>query len=396
MTRVGDTASRSAVERSRRTEPGVTDFDLRGHVGVRVIDGRPSDVSVVERQLGPLRNALGREPDVTIRFVDRLPASGPLRYLGLDEYGFSDDAFLVLRSRFKLPARVAVPLDRVGGPCEIVCERGIHAVPLLLPIVNLTALANGAVPIHGSAFVHDGRGILVAGWAKGGKTETLLAFVERGARYVADEWVYLTAEGTMFGVPEPIRFWSWHLDQVPVLRSRVPAAARGRVALTALTADALDRAAALGRGPAAARLTVSRLGPLVRRRASVQVPPSRAFGCGELVERARIDHVVLAVSHGEQGYRAEPLDGAAIARRMSASVRFEWHDMLGAYQAFRFAFPDRRNALLDTLEDCHTDALVRVLESVPGSLLTHPYPPRISRLFDALAPRLAASSDGPC
>lgn len=374
----------------------MTDFDLRGRVGIRVVDARSSDVAVVERQLGPLRRPLDREPDVTIRFTDRMPLRGPLRHLGLDEFGFTDDAFLVLRSRFRMSARVLVPLEQVGGRCEIVCERGIPAVPLLLPIVNLTALANGAVPVHGSAFVHDGRGILVTGWAKGGKTETLLAFVERGARYVGDEWVYLIADGNMFGVPEPIRFWNWHLEQVAWLRARVPPGARARVALTGLSAEALDRFVPRRghRAIAPARL-LARLAPLVRRQASVQVPPVRAFGPEALVERAHIDHVVLAMSRAGDGYAAEAMDGTEIARRMTASVRFELQDLLDTYQAFRFAFPDRRNALIETLETCHAEALGRALERVPGTLLTHPYPPRIGQLFDALAPRLEAGSGAP-
>ena len=36
---------------------------------------------------------------------------------------------------------------------------GLPAVPLLIPIVNLTALANGALPMHASAFTHDGVGV---------------------------------------------------------------------------------------------------------------------------------------------------------------------------------------------------------------------------------------------
>ena len=67
-----------------------------------------------------------------------------------------------------------LPLERAGDRCEIVCERGLSAVPHLVAIVNLTALAHGVLPLHASAFSWNGTGILATGWAKGGKTEALL------------------------------------------------------------------------------------------------------------------------------------------------------------------------------------------------------------------------------
>ena len=74
-----------------------TDFDLHGLVGVRVIDGTPSDVAVVRRQLGHPETRLAREPDLTIRFVDRL-APTPLTLVGVGESGY--DAGSVLRFLF--------------------------------------------------------------------------------------------------------------------------------------------------------------------------------------------------------------------------------------------------------------------------------------------------------
>ena len=142
------------------TDHELIDFDLHGLAGVRLVDADARDVATVGRQLGELRRPLGREPDIVLRFVDRLPLRGRLRYLGLDDAAFTDDAFLVLRSRHKAPARVQLPLDRVGGQIEIVCERGLPAVPLLIPILNLTVLANGVLPLHASAFLHEGIGVV--------------------------------------------------------------------------------------------------------------------------------------------------------------------------------------------------------------------------------------------
>jgi len=204
--------------RSPAVSPGLgeVDFDVHGLAGIRLIGASPADAASVRRQLGPLEGALHRDPDIVIRFVDRLKTSSCVRFLGLHEAGFTDDAFLILRSKHKSSAKVAVDFTEIGGQTRIVCERGLRAVPLLIPILNLSLLARGVLPLHASAFVHEGTGVVATGWSKGGKTEALLAFAARGAQYVGDEWVYVSRDGThVSGIPEPIRIWHWQLDQLP-------------------------------------------------------------------------------------------------------------------------------------------------------------------------------------
>ena len=183
------------------------DYDLQGWVGVRLLNATPAEVAVVDRQLGPIRGTLDRPPDLTLRFVERLDTPG-LRYLGQEEAAFTDEAFLLLRTKYGTRARVQIPFEQVGGPCEIVCERGVRSIPLLIPLLNLTALGKGLLPLHAAAFRYRGQGVLVTGWSKGGKTEALLAFIARGAEYIGDEWVYVSSDGDrMFGIPEPIRLY---------------------------------------------------------------------------------------------------------------------------------------------------------------------------------------------
>ena len=89
--------------------PLLIEYDLHGIVGVRLLNATPGDAAVVTRQLGPIQATLTREPDIIIRFVDRLSTTSCVRNLGLDDAGFTDDAFLVLRSTHKARARVQIP-----------------------------------------------------------------------------------------------------------------------------------------------------------------------------------------------------------------------------------------------------------------------------------------------
>ncbi|MGH3007369.1 MAG: hypothetical protein ACRDOS_15960, partial [Gaiellaceae bacterium] len=260
---VGRRIPRSALSRADLRQ---IDYDLHGLAGIRLVDASPRDAAAVARQLGPIRAPLDREPDIVIRFVDRLTTPSRLRYLGLGEAGFTEDAFFVLHSKHKTPAKVRVGFAELGGRCEIVCESGLAAVPLLIPIVNLTVLRRGAAPLHASAFVYEGTGVVATGWSKGGKTEALLAFMSHGAEYVGDEWVYVSADGErVYGIPEPIRVWDWHLRDLPRYRALAGTGERARLgaikSVLALEAS-LATSAASGFAPVRG---LRRLSPLLRR-----------------------------------------------------------------------------------------------------------------------------------
>ena len=64
------------------TQNAFVDFDHHGLAGERLVDAASSDAAAVGRQLGPLPRTLDREPDITIRFVDRIEHRSRLRYLG--------------------------------------------------------------------------------------------------------------------------------------------------------------------------------------------------------------------------------------------------------------------------------------------------------------------------
>lgn len=367
------------------------EFDLHGVVGIRLVDADPQDVRTIERQLGP-PSRLDRRPDILIRFVDRMPMAGELRYLGSDEAGYTDDRYLVLRGRHKAGVVVSIPFERIAadGPCEIVAERGLSAVPLLVAIVNLTAFANGRLPLHAGAFVHEGQGVLTIGWAKGGKSETLLAFTSQGSEFVGDEWIYLDpATGHALALPEPMRIWDWQIRSLPEVADRIPRSDRRRLAATrgvARTLRAVGGLPVVGRsavGRAATRLRV-----LVEQQLSVQVPIPRLLGRAPLPDGARIDHIVLVTSHASDAVTIEPIEAADIARRATQSFLFELSDILGHYRRFRFAFPSLRNPLIDDLERRYETAAVEALGGIPAMAVSHPYPLRLERLFEVIAPAL--------
>ncbi len=363
-------------------------IDLSFHrlVGIRLVNPAPSDAAAVRRQIGPLEERLATTPDIVIRFVDTLETPHGVRYLGADDAAFTTDAFLVLRSKGKTPARVQIPFQQIGGPCEIVCETGLAAVPLLIPILNLTMLARGIVPLHASAFTYHGQGILVTGWAKGGKTEALLGFMSNGAEYVSDEWVYLTPDGQhMFGIAEPIRFWDWHLQELPQYWARVRRADRVRLRALRLMVQSLSWATRSGssRGMRSVR-RMSKLTHLLKQQLYIHLPPQQIFNgrCGTMT--ATPQKVFFVGSHDAPDITVRPMSTREIAQRMVFSLQAERQEFMTHYLKFRFAFPEHSNQLIERAEGLQRQALHQALTDKAAFAVHHPYPVSIPALFDAM------------
>lgn len=366
-----------------------TDFDLHGIVGIRLLNANTKEVAMVTRQVGPIQKPLNREPDITIEFVETLKPSSGIKLVGLNDAGFTDDAFLVMRSKYKSKAKVQIPFEDIGQKhCHIIVERGLPAIPLLLAIINVTMVAKDTLPLHASAFEYKGIGALATGWAKGGKTETLLAFASHGARYVGDEWVYLSRDGdAMYGIPEPIRLWSWHFEEVPQYKDILKT--KDKVKLSALGTMTAISDAITNSGIARNSFPMSflrRVSSVLKKQLWVQVPPERLFSDPELTATGTLQKVFFVASHESPAFVVEKMDADEIAKRMVFSLQEERIDLLGYYTRFRFAFPDKRNDMIENLEEKELEILRSALKDKETYSVYHPYPIPIVSLYEAINP----------
>lgn len=367
------------------------DFDLFGIVGIRVLSDRAEDCALVAGMLGPIRKPLIRLPDITVRFVDRIETDGPLSLIGGHDCGFSGRKFFVTRGKNKSVIRLQVPFEDVGGECEIVCESGLKNLPLLIEIVNLTALQRDALPLHASAFEYNGHGVLCAGWAQGGKTETLLGFMANGARFIGDEWVYLQKDG-MQGIPEPMHIWDWHVDELPSFRQRLDWQDRFKMRSLRIAAGAMD--AAMTMKPMNRLLpgkTTRRLISLLNRQRYLEVLPDTIFETPITDPRGRLDHLLFVLSHDSPEYRVEEADPDFVLKALAPALEQERSHLLERYRMFRFAFPGRENRLLEHAAHRERELLQARLGHLPAHIVYHPYPMSPMRLFEAIVPLFSKS-----
>jgi hypothetical protein len=365
------------------------DFDLHGIVGIRLINARPSDMAAVRRQLGPIQGTITGTPDIVIRFVDHMQLSSSVNYIGVEDSGFTKDAFLILRGKYQSKVKVQIPFAQIGSQqCEIVCESGLPAVPLLIAIINLTALSKGVLPLHASALLYNGKGILITGWSKGGKTETLLAFAANGAQYVGDEWIYFDRAGQrMYGIPEPTRVWYWHLQGMPRYEAMVSRNDLLRLQTLDLFAKALERLESSFLGRRAGSLQVlKKFTALVKRQLYVQLPPEKLFGPSPAGIEARLEKIFFVVSRDRPDITVQQIDAKEIAERIVFSLQEERMDFMSYYFKYRFAFPERSNSLIDQAEEIQRKLVLKALAGKEAYAIYHPYPFSFASLFDTIRP----------
>lgn len=361
------------------------DFDFHGVVGVRLVNALPREAAAVGGQLGGMAQPLARNPDITVRFVPKFSAAG-LRYVELGRSGFTDDAFLILWHR-KRPVRVQLPFVETESGYEVICEHGLSSIPHLEALVKLVALRKGFAPVHASGFEYDGAGVLVSGWAHGGKTSSLLAFADAGARFVSDDLVLLSADGSkMAGLPTPISISDWQLSQLPRVRNRVTRTRRAFF-------DGVRRLESLEPrlgGGVVARAVRDAL-PALQRRLKVRLPPETVFGpVGSCT--AVPGTVFLAQSHAVEEIQVERTDAGKMAEQLAASVQFELLPYLGQYLAYRFAFPGRRSTLLESIETAASTILHSALARTATYVVRHPHPVSLAQLYQAMAPYISRAS----
>jgi hypothetical protein len=248
-------------------------------------------------------------------------------------------------------------------------------------------LEKNHVALHSSAFEYRGAGILVAGWAKGGKSEALLAFALHGAHYVGDEWIFLRRDGErMYGMPQDILLWDWQASQ---LTNHDDLVGRESKRLFRAIHFILNLHRWLSNSWIGKLAPVRYLGkalPALRRQLNITASPAKIFEGRIGPLHASLDKVFLMVSHEGPDTHIEPMDGAEIAARMSASMAYEHIPLMENYYAYKFAFPDRANDLFEDAGRQQATLLAEALGGKEGYVVYHPNPCSFEELFKAMEP----------
>lgn len=359
------------------------DFNLFDIVGIRLENPTDDDIKSMKKQIGVDPAELNFVPDITIHFISELNTSG-FTFLGLNSAGFTKDDFYLI-SREKPHKKIQVPFEKIGSKITITCEHGVKSIPLLNHIINFTFLGKDYLPLHSSALYFNGNGLLIMGWTKGGKTETLMSFANHGAQYVGDEWVILSPNGElMYGLPVPICIWEWQFSQIPNLLPKLNA--KKKIVFSAVHfLDFLYRfSSRIGMGKVSLVKLLEEALPVFKRQLNIRVLPKEIFKDRIQKNGTPIDFVLLAVSHDNENILVEEHDWAEIVDRMINSNECEQMSFFEFYSVFKFAFPNKKNEFLENSKQLQHHLLTDALSGKKSYQVSHPYPVEFEKLYKQL------------
>jgi hypothetical protein len=368
------------------------DYDIHGLLGVRLINPAVSLAQAAARQMNPLQpTILTSPPDVIIsrlRDADREQRyrtgdAGDSLESGFDESGFA----LISRG-----SRLSIPFDQVGASCSMACSENFGMRKLLInfmrPALQISLLPKEALALHSAAVSYKGRGILLAGWAESGKTEAMLGFLAAGAYFVSDKWTIVDGDGSsIHHFPTPITVRDWMIDLIPGLRQRVTRAERLRARAAGVASALLGTRSAVGRLP-----LVSEVKGLADLAGRVSVTPSQLMGTGdessrwEQLKSAPLSALFLLMTTNDRKISVRPSAAAEIAPRLADCAMYERRAFFGVYERFRYALPERRNALIEGAREMETSLLKSALASKSVFVVEVPFPFDPLALREAMAP----------
>ena len=202
--------------------------DFAGRATLEVADPDPrlaSEFGVLVDPYVPESGASREAPDVLVRVAPRRPLVEVHRRAQDGLVTGWDGAALHV---FHGDKTCTVP--SAGEPLDFVYERGFPLASVfrryVRPGVQMAMWRHGAVCAHACGVVVAEDGMLVAGWSETGKTETALALMEKGARFVSDKWTILGSDARISTFPITAGIRRWVLSALPTLRSSLPWRAR--------------------------------------------------------------------------------------------------------------------------------------------------------------------------
>lgn len=301
-----------------------------------------------------------------------------------------DDPYLLRRDEW---CRLATSESDL--PARFTFSRGFplsEALPYLRTVMQVALLDRSAAALHAAAVELDGSGLVVAGWSETGKTETALAFMEDGARFLSDKWVVLGDDGVLHTFPIGVGVRRWVLAYLPRLRASLPGPARAQFAAAGvadrITAP-LRRARSGGRIASLASSTAERAVRLADRAALRPSQLVAAYGQGDgWLPRSRFARLVFLTTVPGREIEVRDVEPGWAADRLSQSAAFERRRLFELHHRARFALPEHRGVEMNQVIARERAFLTDALQGVELLEARAPFPTDPSRVADAVGRRL--------
>ena len=355
----------------------VVEFKLLDTVSIRLIDASEADVKIITRKFELIPQVISGKPDIVITFVKKMNLSG-LTYIGLNTAAYSEKGFYIL-SNGKEDVKVKVPIVDVGrSQLDIVCESGSPDIPALNHIINFTLIGKDLLPLHATAFRYNNVGAVVMGWSKGGKTESLFAFMNHDAEFVSDEVAVISADGNeVLGMRIPICIWDWQFKEIPSFKPKIKF--QKKLIMKAIYAiKAFNKIFNIE--------LINKSLPVLDSQLNIKALPTKIFKQDRIISRMDLDVIILAMSHDSNEIIVEPIAAEEVIERMINSQEYELEYFFRYYKMFKYAFPYHLNEFLENIKSVQYALMKKLLEGKKAYVVKHPHPVSFEKLFEKMEP----------
>jgi hypothetical protein len=361
-------------------------YDLSGRSSLEYDGQDPAVATYLAAQMDPFapctRNAV---PGVVIETMRRngrrlVDVQNPARD-GLTTASDGERAYVLAHGR---ACAVPWPLDR--RPLHFAPEPGFPLSKvfsrLVRPALHLSLHERECVAVHSAAVELEGGAVLVAGWSESGKTETALALMEQGARFLSDKWTVAGTDGHASSFPINVGVRRWVLPYLPRLAGAVPARARAQLTVAgvvaAATKPARDR---MGRPGAFAERVVAVADRVALAPSELRAAYGQTDDPGRRVPLLATA-VLTTVASSEP--TCEPADPAWAAAKLARTAAYERRELFELALRRGYAFPlEAADGLRATVER-ETALLERALARGRVLEVRAPFPVDPTRVADAL------------
>ncbi|MCQ9163353.1 MULTISPECIES: hypothetical protein [unclassified Arthrobacter] len=181
-------------------------FDIHGLVSVEVAPGTPGAPQLVD-MLRPFHTGFpGIDPFRILVTGEAVVLENPSH--AEDAYRYTDDTLFLPRDR------VTVTVTDSGFT---VAGRG-ELLTAVIPLLDRLCVLNDAAMVHAAIVNYRGSGVLMPAWGGVGKTSTVAKLVKiDGVQFMADDWAFLRADGTVLGYAKPMFIKAHHQPIYPQL-----------------------------------------------------------------------------------------------------------------------------------------------------------------------------------
>jgi hypothetical protein len=363
-----------------------TDFNLFDIIRIRLVNPDQKHIDFITNLTGVQTSKCEEIPDIKITYRDKISANN-ITLIGLDA-GFDETNFYVLVKNVDT-SKAIIPFDKIGEKCEIICEADLVNIPLLHEIILFSFLKKNWVAIHSSSFVFNGKGALILSWSNGGKTSTLLSFLKNGAEFVSDEWTIISEKGeSLHRLPSELSIWEWYFKDIKNILPKINIQQKINFSLIHAILKINDLSKKFGFQDLEFFKIINRLGVRLKNNLRIHVRPKNLKNIKIASGKTKLDLVLFTVSSLDEDIKIQKILENDVIERMVQSNKQEYEDLFSHYAKFRFAFPDKRNVLIDNFEETHKKILASCFLGKDIYKVIHPYPVPIDKLYNILEKKL--------